>query len=123
MGSTKKILVVDDAISSQELMKISLQKYKVEIIRAFNGRQAIEKAFKEKPNIIIMDLKMPEVDGFEAIRAIKANPESADVPIIVMTALYGEEAERKAREAGCASYLKKPFRIGELRQEIERFLS
>ncbi len=123
MQDSKKILIVDDAVSSQELMMISLQKYNIEIVRAYNGREAIEKAASEKPVLIMMDLKMPGIDGFEAIRAIRSNPDMTDVPIIVLTALYGEEERQEALEAGCNYFMAKPFRLGELRKVVEKFLT
>jgi len=117
----KKILVVDDAEFNRDLV-IQLLQDEYEIVVATDGAQAVERTEREKPDLILMDLGMPVMDGWEATRKIKANEELKHIPIIAVTshAMVGDEIE--ARKAGCDDYLPKPIDENELLRKIKKFL-
>jgi len=117
----KKILVVDDAEFNRDLL-LQLLEDDYEVIMAVDGGEGVKKAEQEKPDLILMDLGMPVMDGWEATRKIKANSELKHIPIIAVTshAMVGDEIQ--AREAGCDDYLPKPIDENELLRKIKKFL-
>lgn len=117
----KKILVVDDAEFNRELI-IQLLADDYEIVIAVDGAEAIKKTEREKPDLILMDLGMPVMDGWEATKRIKANSELKHIPIIAVTshAMVGDEIQ--AREAGCDDYTPKPIDEDELLRKIKKFI-
>lgn len=117
----KKILVVDDAEFNRDLL-FQLLEDDYEVIMAVDGGEGVKKAEQEKPDLILMDLGMPVMDGWEATRRIKANSELKHIPIIAVTshAMVGDEIQ--AREAGCDDYLPKPIDENELLRKIKKFL-
>jgi two-component system phosphate regulon response regulator PhoB len=88
-----------------------------------DGEKAIEAAVKEQPHLVLLDLMLPKVDGFEVCRQLKSREETKHIPVIVLTAKTAEEDREKARAAGADSYMTKPFRPEELWQEIKRFIA
>jgi len=90
-----------------------------ETLEADDGRSALALARRDRPDLIVMDLGMPGMDGWEAARRLKADPQTADIPIIALTA-WDEE---RAREAGCDGYLSKPCRPKTIREAVVRFLA
>jgi two-component system alkaline phosphatase synthesis response regulator PhoP len=82
-----KILVVDDEPDMVEMLKMMLENASYDVVAAYDGKEGIEKAKEEKPNVIVLDLMMPEMDGFEACKEMKNDPELADIPILVLTAI------------------------------------
>jgi len=117
----KKILVVDDAEFNRDLV-IQLLQDEYEILVAMDGAEAIDKTFQDRPDLILMDLGMPVMDGWEATRQIKANDELKHIPIIAVTshAMVGDEIE--ARKAGCDDYIPKPIDENELLRKVKKFL-
>ena len=117
----KKILVVDDAEFNRDLL-LQLLEDDYEVIMAVDGGEGVKKAEQERPHLILMDLGMPVMDGWEATRKIKANSELKQIPIIAVTshAMVGDEIQ--AREAGCDDYLPKPIDENELLRKIKKFL-
>ena len=117
----KKILVVDDAEFNRDLL-LQLLEDDYEVIMAVDGGEGVKKAEQERPDLILMDLGMPVMDGWEATRRIKANSELKHIPIIAVTshAMVGDEIQ--AREAGCDDYLPKPIDENELLRKIKRFI-
>ena len=105
---SKKILVIDDQEDNRLIIVDRLAK-EYEVIEAATGREGVELAESDCPDLILMDLWLPDLDGYEATRRIKSRPALNQIPIIAVTsyALGGDEA--KAREAGCDGYLTKPF--------------
>jgi len=104
----KTILVVDDSAMIRRIVGQILQQYGYRHIVAENGLQGWEKAKKERPDLIIMDIEMPEMDGFEASSRIKADPETAHIPVLFFTSLSREEDIHKAERAGGQGFLNKP---------------
>jgi len=82
-----KILVVDDEPDMVEMLKMMLENASYDVVAAYDGKEGIEKAREEKPDVIVLDLMMPEMDGFEACKEMKNDPELADIPILVLTAI------------------------------------
>jgi CheY-like chemotaxis protein len=125
MGGTdmakKKILVVDDTEWNRDLI-VQLLEDEYDMVEAVDGEEGVKKAEQEKPDLILMDLGMPVMDGWEATRKIKANGALKSIPIIAVTshAMVGDEIS--AREAGCDDYLPKPIDETELLRKIKRFI-
>ena len=119
---TKRILVVEDQEDNRQILRDLLGSTGYEIVEAENGQDALTVAAAEKPDLILMDIQLPLVDGYEATRRIRAIPELAKVPIIAVTsyALSGDEA--KTRAAGCDSYVAKPFSPRQLLAKVREFL-
>jgi len=117
----KKILVVDDAEFNRDLI-VQLLGDEYEVLEAVDGGEGVRRAEQEKPDLILMDLGMPVMDGWEATRKIKANSELRHIPIIAVTshAMVGDEIQ--AREAGCDDYVPKPIDENELIRKIKKFL-
>ncbi len=117
----KKILVVDDTEFNRDLI-VQLLEDEYEISVAVDGQEAVDKAEQQKPDLILMDLGMPVMDGWEATRRIKANSELKHIPIIAVTshAMIGDEIQ--AREAGCDDYLPKPINEDELMRKIKKLI-
>ena len=103
-----KVLVVEDNRDNMEVMRTTLTHFGYEIVEAVNGKEGIEKARQEKPDIILMDLSLPVMDGWEAAGRIKADDELKDIPVIAVTAHAMSGDEAKAHEHGCDGYLAKP---------------
>ncbi len=120
--SSKKILVVDDEVYILHILDFSLGAEGYEVITAADGAEAIEKARQEKPDLVVLDIMMPKVDGFEACRRLKADPETREIPVILLTA-KGREVDRKmGMEVGADDYIVKPFSPTKLIEKIGGFL-
>jgi two-component system alkaline phosphatase synthesis response regulator PhoP len=117
-----KILVVDDEQDILELIRHSLAKEGFEVHVAANGLQALDQARKVKPEIIIMDVMMPVMDGMEACRQLKDNPETKNIPVIFLTARSEEFAELAGFEAGADDYIAKPVRSRVLLSRVKAIL-
>jgi len=117
----KKILVVDDTEWNRDLV-VQLLEDDYTVIEAVDGERGVKAAEQEKPDLILMDLGMPVMDGWEATRRIKANDALKQIPIIAVTshAMVGDEIE--ARKAGCDDYLAKPIDEDALIQKIKKFI-
>ncbi len=105
----KRILVIEDQPDNRRILRDLLGTTGFEVLEAENGTLGVERAIAEQPDLILMDMQMPEMDGYEATRRIKAHPDCAAIPIIAVTsfALSGDEA--KTRQAGCDDYVAKPY--------------
>ncbi len=117
------ILLVDDNVTIKETITEYLQAKGYQVILAQNGVQAIEKAKKDHPNLILMDVQMPEMDGLEAIRKIRSDAEIAHIPIIALTALARPHDRKSCLEAGANDYLSKPISFKGLSATIKAWLS
>ncbi|MEO8574275.1 MAG: response regulator [Pyrinomonadaceae bacterium] len=104
----KKILLVEDHADIRNMMVTYLQLNKYEVIEASNGYDAIQQALNHKPDIILMDIAMPVLDGISSTRAMRENDELAQIPIVCLTA-YGEFYRERAKLAGCNDVLQKPI--------------
>jgi two-component system cell cycle response regulator DivK len=119
---TKRILVIEDTEDNRRIIRDLLSSVGYELIEAVDGGEGVAMAQSERPDLILMDIQLPVLDGYEATRRIRAIPELAAVPIIAVTsyALSGDEA--KTRAAGCNGYVAKPFSPRQLLAKIREFL-
>jgi len=117
-----RILVVEDNEENRDVLTRRLERRGFEVLSAEDGRLGVEKARAEKPDLILMDMNMPELDGWEATRQIKAQTDVAAVPVIGLTAHALEGDRERALEAGCADYHTKPVDFPKLMAQIEALL-
>jgi two-component system cell cycle response regulator DivK len=119
----KRILVIEDNEDNRRIVRDLLTSFDYELVQAVDGAEGVAMAQSHCPDLILMDIQLPGVDGYEATRQIRAIPELAQVPIIAVTsyALSGDEA--KTREAGCNGYVAKPFSPRQLLAKIREFLA
>ncbi len=122
MGMSKHILVVEDQEDNRQILRDLLGNSGYEMTEAGNGQEALEAVAKRRPDLILMDIQLPVMDGYEATRRIKADPATKAIPIIVVTsyALSGDEG--KARAAGCDAYVTKPYSPRQLLAKVREFL-
>jgi len=118
----KRILIVDDEPTSLRLLAGILPKDQYEVLKATDGKEAIEKTFKKHPDVILLDVIMPGLDGFEVTRQLKADPRTKNIPIILVTSLEGLENKLTGLEAGAEEYLSKPVKAVELLARIKSML-
>ena len=121
MGS-KRILVVEDNEANLYLIKFMLEKSGFEVIEARSGEMGIELALTEKPDLIIMDIQLPDINGLEATRRIRASKSDGGIPIIALTSYAMTGDKEKALEAGCTHYIEKPIKPETFMKEIKTFL-
>ena len=121
-GASPLVLLVDDSEDNREVYEqfLKFAGFRVEI--AVDGVEAVEKAASVKPDVIVMDLSLPRLDGWEATRRIKAAPETTAIPVIALTGHAVSESKRKAQEVGCSGYLTKPCLPEVLVSEIRRLV-
>jgi len=117
-----KILLVEDNEMNRDMLSRRLERKGYEIVIAVNGQQAIDLAASAKPDLILMDMSLPIIDGWEATRRLKADALTKPIPIIALTAHAMPEDERKAREAGCNDYDTKPIELPRLLEKIAALL-
>jgi len=120
--SQKRILVVDDEPSLIKLMETRLRASGYDVLTSVEAPEGLEKAMTEKPDLIILDVMMPIVNGYNFCRLLKASPENKDIPIIFLTSRTGEEDKKIGEEVGANAYLTKPFKIDELLSTIKGFV-
>ena len=118
----QKILIVEDNDLNLDLL-VQLLEDDYELVTANNGADGIEIAEQERPDLILMDMSLPVIDGWEATRRIKSNNELAHIPIIALTAHAMSGDEEKAKAAGCDGYLAKPLNEDLLFDQLDQFLA
>lgn len=116
-----KLLLVEDHLMNREMLTRRLRKLGYEVVTAIDGEQAIQVAQIELPNVILMDMSLPLMDGWEATRHIKSGATTAHIPIIALTAYVHEFDRERALEAGCDEYETKPVDMKRLIEKIERY--
>ena len=117
-----KILVIDDLPENVFLLQDRLEREGYEIITSYDGKSGIEKAIKEVPDLILLDVMMPDLTGIEVCKALVVNPITANIPIILVTAKSGAEDTKEGLEAGAFDYIKKPFNRIELLARVHSAL-
>jgi CheY-like chemotaxis protein len=122
-GDVPTILVVEDSDDARTIIRLDLERCGYRVVEARNGREAIDITERFCPELILMDLNMPEVDGLTATQVIREYGEQcADVPIIAITAYDTYGIEEAAREAGCDAYIRKPLDMPHLEKTVSGFL-
>ena len=122
MEKPKKILIVDDEADMRVMFSTRLEISNFEVIEAVDGEEGLEKAKKEKPDLIVLDLMLPKINGFEVCRMLKFDDAYKDIPIIVLSALGQQSDREKAVQCGADAYFIKPFDLGLLVTKIESLL-
>ena len=118
-----KILVVEDNEMNRDMLSRRLERKGFEVVVAVDGQAGVEMAASSTPDIILMDLSLPVIDGWEATRQIKADPATQSIPVIALTAHAMAGDEQKALEAGCDDYDTKPIDLSRLLDKIENLLA
>jgi CheY-like chemotaxis protein len=119
----KTILIADDRDASRELLRTVLVAAGYHVIEAANGREALAKAETSTPDLILLDIQMPELDGFAVASALRQNPRFIQTPIVAITASAMQGDREKALSSGFTAYITKPVRLPALRSEIAGWLS
>ena len=118
----KKILVVDDEPYLAEMMANRLEANRYTVVTALSGRDALDQVAKVKPDLILLDILMPDMDGYQILRRLKEDPKTQSLPVIMLTVKKWSEDIKKAMETGAADYIVKPFNPAEVLKKIEGVL-
>jgi two-component system cell cycle response regulator DivK len=120
---SKRVLVVEDQEDNRQILRDLLANAGYEMIEAQNGEEALIAVQSQNPDLILMDIQLPVLDGYEATRRIKAQPGLRHIPIIVVTSYALSGDEERARAAGCDAYVAKPYSARRLLETINRYLT
>ena len=118
----KRILVVEDNMTNLKLVEVVLRKYGYEVLKALDGEQAIEMAIREKPDLILMDIQLPKLSGYDATKTLKSRKDTESIPVIALTAKAMAGDSEKALAVGCDGYISKPLDTRELPKKVQSFL-
>jgi two-component system cell cycle response regulator DivK len=116
--NTRTILIVDDHPEIRERLRAMLQGAGWDVRTACNGRDALESVHTARPHAIVLDMVMPEMDGFEVARSLKSDPDYRHIPILAATGLASRADRERCLAAGCDAYMAKPFTIEQLQQRL-----
>ena len=119
---TKRILVVEDQEDNRQILRDLLASTDYEVMEAENGEEALAAVARQRPDLILMDIQLPILDGYEASRRIKADPALRSIPIIAVTSYALSGDEEKARSAGCDDFVPKPYSPRQLLAKIRQYL-
>ncbi len=117
-----KVLLVDDTRTLFSLLQVYLLGWQMEFVVATDGVEGLARAREHKPALVITDVRMPGMDGFELTAAIRADPDLRDTPVVLLTALSDEASRRKATLVGASAFLTKPVSVEDLRATVARLL-
>ena len=118
----KKVLWVDDSSTVLLMGRMVLERARYELVTAPDGREAVRKAATERPDLILMDVVMPQMNGFEACRKLKEQETTRNIPVILLTTRGEEQSVQEGFESGCCDYLTKPVREQELLEMLKNYL-
>ena len=119
---TRRILIVEDQEDNRQIMSDLLTNAGFEVSLAVNGRDGVDQATENPPDLILMDIQLPGLDGFEATRQIKNHPACAAIPVIAVTSYALSDDKDRARDVGCDDYLAKPLTPRDLLQKVRGYL-
>ena len=123
MQPTRKILLVEDNEMNRDMLSRRLQRKGFQVVMAVDGQQALALSKSEQPGLILMDMSLPILDGWECTRRLKADEETKKIPIIALTAHAMSSDKQRAKEAGCDDYDTKPVDLPRLLSKIEALLT
>lgn len=118
----KRVLVVEDNDANLYLMRFMFEKYGFHVLAAKSGAEGVERAITEKPDLIIMDIQLPDMNGYEATKKIKESDAARDIPVVALTSYAMAGDREKAFAAGCNGYITKPINPETFMEEIKTFL-
>lgn len=121
--SKGRVLIVEDNMDTYELVRFILEKNGYEVFLAVNGRDGVNAATKQKPDLIVMDLSMPEMDGWTATSLIKQNKQTASIPLIALTAHVLPGDRQRAIDSGCDEFITKPMDLLDLVETVNRWVN
>ncbi|MBI3995699.1 MAG: response regulator [Nitrospirae bacterium] len=119
---SKKVLLADDASTFVKLEQTYLESKGYQVVMAGNGKEALEKLASQKPDLVVLDLIMPEMEGDQVCRLIKASPQYKDIPVIMITTKGDKKGEERCRKAGCNMFLTKPLRKSVFLDAVKQLL-
>jgi two-component system, cell cycle response regulator DivK len=119
---SKRILVVEDTEDNRQILRDLLNAAGYVLIEAVDGEAGVAMAAEHKPDLILMDIQLPQIDGYEATRRIKAQPELKHIPIVAVTSYALSGDEEKTRAAGCDAYIAKPYSPRQLLAKVRELL-
>jgi len=119
----RNVLIVDDSPTVRKFVSVSLSMQGFNVVAACDGMDALEKLPQKKFDLMITDLNMPNMDGFELIRAMRDNPEYAQLPVIILTSLGDDANKEQGAKLGVGSYLVKPFSLEKIQYEVAKYVS
>ena len=122
MSDRKRILIVDDEKDLVDILKARLEIEGYEILAAYDGQEGLEKAQEEKPDLILLDVMMPKMNGYQVCRLLKYDEEFQNIPVIIITARGQEQDKMTGDEVGADEYITKPFENGVLFAKIKELL-
>jgi two-component system, cell cycle response regulator DivK len=120
---TKRILVIEDTEDNRQIVRDLLESAGYELIEALDGLEGVAAAEREHPDLILMDIQLPEVSGLQVTKWIKQDTGLKHIPVVAVTAFAMKGDEEKIREGGCEAYLAKPISVMSFLQTVERFLA
>lgn len=118
----KKVMIVEDNELNMKLFKDLIEACGYETVRTANGREAVELAREHKPNLILMDIQLPEVSGLDVTQWLKADDELCTIPVIAVTAFAMKGDEERIRKGGCEAYISKPIQVPKFIETIKSYL-
>ena len=121
--SKKRILVVDDEVDLVETVRYSLELEGYDVLVAYNGEEALNQARKENPDLILLDLMLPKLDGYKVCRLLKFDERYKHIPILMLTAKTQEKDKATGMETGANEYITKPFEMDELMKKVKGYLN
>jgi DNA-binding response OmpR family regulator len=119
----KRILIVDDEVDLVETVRFSLELEGYDVLIAYNGEEALNQARKEDPDLILLDLMLPKLDGYKVCRLLKFDERYKHIPILMLTAKTQEKDKATGMETGANEYITKPFDMDELMKKVKEYLS
>jgi CheY-like chemotaxis protein len=120
---SRVILVVDDSSTVRKFVAVSLSMQGFDVVQACDGMDALERLPQQQVDLLITDLNMPNMDGFELIKALRDNPEYKELPVIILTSLSDQVSRDQGARLGVGSYLVKPFSLEKIQYEVAKYVS
>ena len=122
MNQTRKILAIDDNQTNLAVLKVHLEQIGLTVMLADNPSDGLELARAERPDLILLDIMMPQMDGYEVCEQLKANPQTQHIPVVCLTSAHNLNAGEQSRRVGAATLVLKPFTTAELIAQVRRHL-
>lgn len=118
----KKVMIVEDNELNMKLFHDLLEAHEIDVIQTRDGREVLDLARRERPDLILMDIQLPEVSGLDVTKWVKEDPELKHIPVIAITAFAMKGDEEKIREGGCEDYISKPISVMQFLDKVKKYL-